>query len=200
MRYNPINLLISVIIMYQCSNSTDEKLDKTQLVQEKNKINICDSLLITDSFNFIDSVIYINKKEIPMYPYKEKYDSLESIGRKQLKDEIDKNPNAIIDVFPPTPELYAVDSLNNKISIKNYLNSIRNTDYGEYHCLLTFKVEWNGQISEIRLKAQKVRLPKKLNLTNVVKNIRANPAMTNYGIPFPSPLIVTLSLKNTEKD
>jgi len=200
MRYNTINLLISVIIMYQCSNSTDEKFDKTQLVQEKKKTNISDSLFITDSFNFTDSVIYINKKEIPVYPYKKKYDSLESIRRKQVKDAMDKNPNAIIDVFPPTPELYAVDSLNNMISIKNYLDSIRNTYKGVYHCLLTFKIEWNGQISEIRLKAQKGRLPKKLNLTNVVKNIRANPAMTDYGIPFPSPLIATLSLKNIEKD
>jgi hypothetical protein len=195
MKFSIIYLVL--LITFQCSSFKEDELSKKKITHNKNNIKASDSLRIKGSFDFIDSVIYTNRTEIPMYPYSEKYDSLESKARKNLKDTLDKAPETIVDVFPPTPELYAVDSLNNKISIQNYLDSIRKKYKGNYHCLFAIKVEWNGKISEVRLKAKKGQLPKNLNLYDVLKNIRAKPAITKYGIPFPKPLIVSLSVQNT---
>ncbi len=148
-----------------------------------------DNLQNNSSFIKIDSLLFVDSSTVPEYPYNDWYASYlkkEQIEHDSARTLITADSNLIIDFFPPKPTLFFVENYTDTISVKEYCNRYLADSNTKSFIILNVKMEWNGNISEIRLDQIKGDIPPNLDLVKLSKKLKGMPPKVN-NIPLPGP-------------
>lgn len=149
-------------------------------------ILILASVSIPAQRKFVDILLFADSIDIPRYPYQEKYDSLQNTYNINIQKLREDDPNAIIDNFEPESSLYAVVD-GKKYTIKEYLQYIEPKIPKDFWIMIKLKVEWNGTISEAKIIATKNDKWDKEILIDIIRKLKADPAINEAGFPNPDP-------------
>ena len=132
----------------------------------------------------IDSLIWSNAKRIPPYPYEAKLDSVLHERATTIKRVYENDSTACcINPFEPSPTLYILDDKGNKLTGREAGDYMTDKLPKNYWAVLEFLVEWNGEISEVRLKKYKGDVSV-VNLTEIALKVTAEPD-SSFGFPAP---------------
>lgn len=164
-----MNKLITIILAFLFS-----LIGHSLLAQENN----------VDNRIKVDSLIWSNDNTIPTYPHEAKLDSALNAQADVIKQTYENNSTACcIHPFEPSPTLYIKDDEGNRLSGTEAGSYMKNLLPKDYWAVLEFLVEWNGDISEVRLKWYKGDISG-VNLTELVKRVEAKPD-SSFGFPAP---------------
>ena len=132
----------------------------------------------------VDSLIWSSTKIIPSYPYESKLDSILSEQAETIKRAYESDSTACcIHPYEPSPTLYIWDEKGNKLTGREAGNYMTDKLPEKYWAVLEFLVEWNGNISEIRLKQYRGDLSG-VNLSEIAHKVSADPD-SSFGFPAP---------------
>jgi hypothetical protein len=132
----------------------------------------------------VDSLIWSNDNTIPTYPHEAKLDSALNAQADVIKRAYENDSTACcIHPFEPSPTLYIKDDEGNRLTGTEAGSYMKNLLPKDYWAVLEFLVEWNGDISEVRLKWYKGDISE-VNLTELVKRVEAKPD-SSFGFPAP---------------
>ncbi len=134
----------------------------------------------------------------PVYPYQNKYDSLQRIESEEYKKLYEKDPNIIIDPIESMPTLY-VFLENKEISIQEYSKLIKDSIPDNYWVTIQFRIKWDGTISEAKIVAYEGERPNIELINSIVKNVKAKETLNYYGFPNPNDLLVSWLIKGKNK-
>jgi len=161
--------LITIILAFSFSLSS-----QSLLAQENN----------VDNRVKVDSLIWSNDNTIPIYPHEAKLDSAFNAQADVIKRAYENDSTACcIHPFEPSPTLYIKDEEGNRLTGKEAGSYMKNKLPKDYWAVLEFLVEWNGDISEVRLKRYKGDISE-VDLTEIVKKVEAKPD-SSFGFPAP---------------
>jgi hypothetical protein len=150
-------------------------------------IIICISNSFCQKATFERILLFKKDVSIPVYPFKEKYDSLKDIQDKSLRDYSTKNPNSKIDRYVPYPYIYAETEENPELSFLEYSELVIDIVPEDYWVKVEYKIEWTGLISEASIIAYKGEKPDIDLIKTIVLRLRGKPAESGYGFPSPGP-------------
>ena len=161
--------LITIILAFSFSLSS-----QSLLAQENN----------VDNRVKVDSLIWSNDNTIPIYPHEAKLDSAFNAQADVIKRAYENDSTACcIHPFEPSPTLYIKDEEGNRLTGKEASSYMKNKLPKDYWAVLEFLVEWNGDISEVRLKWYKGNI-NRVNLSEIAQRVVAEPDST-FGFPAP---------------
>jgi len=130
----------------------------------------------------VDSLIWSNANTIPPYPHEAKLDSALNAQAEVIKRAYENDSTACcIHPFEPSPTLYFIDDQGNKLTGREAGSYMKNVLSKDYWAVLEFLVEWNGDISEVRLKWYKGDISR-VNLSKIAQRVIAEPDST-FGFP-----------------